>query len=155
MSYAAESGTDHATVLLVSAARQGAASVEQWHYTNAPADLVVGGVAYRAAAIARDALVRSDEDPGGTCTLTLAIDTPLAAVLIAEGLGRRPLSLRVREVHAARGRRAAVPAERGRRAAVRGGRRSPAPCRRSPPRARRCASRRARSSPRSSARCCA
>lgn len=83
-----------------------------WRYTDAPADVTVGGVTYRAAAISRGEVRRSEEDAHGELQITLASATPLAATLMSDGLGRRPIAVRVRAVHvASEGAVGATPAD--------------------------------------------
>lgn len=83
-----------------------------WRYTDAPEDVTVAGVTYRAGAIERDGVRRSDEDAAAELRLTIALATPLAAALMADGLGRRPIGVRVRAVHvASEGAVGATPAD--------------------------------------------
>lgn len=97
MTYVSEEALRHGLVHLYDFAR----GATVWRYTDAPADVSVGGVTYRAAAIERGGLSRTMEGAHGELVLHLALETPLAADLLAGGLTRVPLTVRVRAQHLA------------------------------------------------------
>lgn len=70
-----------------------------WRYTDQPADVTVGGVTYRAAAISHSPIERDDETAGGECEVTCAAVTPVVPALDALGLNGLPVICTIRQTH--------------------------------------------------------
>lgn len=73
----------------------------QWRYTDAPEDITVSSVTYRAAEIAHDILQQDTESAAHECTVTTAQVTPVVTALDALGLAGLPVTCTIRQTHTA------------------------------------------------------
>lgn len=69
-----------------------------WRYTDAPVDVTLSGVTYRAAVISHSDFARDDETAAGELTVTTSSETPIVSAL--DGLlGGLPITLTIRQTH--------------------------------------------------------
>jgi hypothetical protein len=70
-----------------------------WRYTDAPEDVTVSSVTYRAAAISHDVLQKDEESAAAECTVTMDYATPIVAALDALGFQGPPIVCTIRQTH--------------------------------------------------------